>query len=163
MIHPIRPLSVETEKFKSQIKDLSDASELKALSDAIARIERILVHIEDRDKSRATVEREERTAFERFMFGLRDTMKEVSPMVKVKSNVSWIKIESLVNGHKIYISKGKLSVGRVESTMPTWMINGAIRPGFKNGKISSWLPPTVDAVKQALKLLIDPKLKDIDD
>ncbi len=127
---------------------------LKAIDGAVARIETIL-------RDMAEAERAERnmTAFERFMHSLRATLEQAGPLLSVRSNVSWIKIESRVNGHKIYVSKGKVAVGRVDSTLPAELVPGAKRAETYNGRIASWIPADVERVKNAIDLLVDDRME----
>lgn len=122
---------------------------LRVIDNALSRIEHIM------DGMRA----EERTpaAFEEFMAALAKPLRRAGDSIRVKDNVTWVKIEGK-NGHKVYISKGKKVVGRVDSTLPSSMIPGA-KPAEKyNGKIITWLPATVRAVSLAIELLSDPTL-----
>ena len=117
---------------------------LKVIELSIARIEHLLAELETG---------EGRIAFKRFMSYLQDPLTKVKGMVRIKNNASWVKIESILNGHRIYISKGKVAVGRVDSTLPPELIEGAKAPGRRNGRIASWIPAEPAAVAAAIQLL----------
>lgn len=121
---------------------------LAAIDKAVGQIERILADMEKQDHTEST-----RVAFQRFMLDLAPALKGMGDRIRVQHNVSWIKIESMVNGHKVYISKNKLAVGRVDSTLPPELVPGARHAGRYNGRISSWLPADVGAVSEAIVLL----------
>lgn len=121
---------------------------LKAIDTTLARIDRVLADMEAQDKRESTSR-----AFERFMVNLSPSLRGMDSLVKIENNVSWIKVQSLVNGHKVYISKGKLAVGRVDSTLPPDLLPGALHPTRYNGRIASWLPADVKVVARAIMLL----------
>lgn len=121
---------------------------MRDLAKSIADAERLLALIEQ-----APAVQEERMAFHAFMSRLEPTIRECSDRVKVISNVSWIKIEGLTTRHKVYISKGKLAVNRVDSTLPPEAVPGAVVPTGKNGRIASWLPADAESVAYAVRLI----------
>lgn len=121
---------------------------LRAIDQAVSQIESILGDMEVQDRRAQS-----KAAFHRFMVNLGPAMTSVAGKIRIQHNVSWIKIESLVNGHKVYISKGKLAVGRVDSTLPPNLVSGARHAGRYNGRISSWIPADVESVGRAILLL----------
>lgn len=92
-------------------------------------------------------------AFQGFMARLAEAIDRGGRTLHVTENAAWVKIESTKNGHKIYISKGKNQVNRVESTLPPEIITGATEPGRPNGRIASWIPAEVGAVEEAIDAL----------
>jgi hypothetical protein len=90
-------------------------------------------------------------AFEAFMSKLDSTIRKYSDRVKITELEGWMKIEGR-QGHKVYITKTKTVVNRVESTLDPDLIKGAT-PMAGNGKIASVLPATVRAVNEAIQLL----------
>lgn len=102
--------------------------------------------------------RGDRMSFDAFMDALEGALSRSVQRVRVTAGSSFVKLESVRNGHRVYISKGKLAVGRVDSTLPPESIPGAKSPGFRNGKIASWLPPEPDAVAKAIELLASDSL-----
>jgi hypothetical protein len=59
-------------------------------------------------------------------------------------NKGWVRFESSVNGHKVYVPKSELRMGMAETTLPVLHRNGA-RPMAKvNGKIVCKVLPDVD-------------------
>ena len=124
---------------------------------AVAQIEMIMGTVEsDRDRDGIT---ESQAAFRQFMAALQAAIEEVGPAVEVSQTVGWVKIESMRNGHKVYVSKGKLAVGRIDSTLPPGLVTGSQKPGRYNGRIASWLPADTGAVAEAIRLLADSSLK----
>src|SRR5687767_6657713 len=85
---------------------------------AISRIEKIMGRAESEDWPMT----ESQAAFRRFMAKLGEAIDEVGPAVEVTQNVAWVKIQSLRSGHK-----GKLAVGRIDSTLPPELVPGAQR------------------------------------
>lgn len=127
---------------------------LSAIDRAVGQIERILADMEVQDKRQAND-----AAFQRFMVELAPALKGLGDRIRIQHNVSWIKIESMVNGHKVYISKGKLAVGRIDSTLPPDLVPGARHAGRYNGRIASWLPADPDSVSKAITLLGSEQVK----
>lgn len=133
-------------------------SVLNLIEQVVARVERVLREMEMEDGEREERATEGQVAFERFMARLKAPIEAAHGRVSVKSNVAWIKIESRVNGHKVYISKGKFNVGRVDSTIPHELILGARRAPEGNGRIASWLPADEQTVAEAIELLGDDRM-----
>ena len=79
-------------------------------------------------------------------------------------NKGWVRFESTVNGHKIYVPKSQVRVGMLDTTLPVGHLNGARDLGAKrdgtarvNGKIMCRFMPDVDLVtKTLLPLMADP-------
>jgi hypothetical protein len=133
---------------------LSKEQTLDAVDKALTRIEAILTEMEARTEPEAREERESsRAAFRRFMDELRGPISRQRGRVRVSETLGFMKITSLVNGHRLYISKGKVRVGRVDSTLPLGLVPGAVRPTYHNGKIASWLPANAEAVGKAIEVL----------
>jgi hypothetical protein len=95
----------------------------------------------------------EPSAYEEFMAALETALDRVADRIQVSERKGWIKIESLVNGHKVYIAKSKTAVSRIESTIPANRIKGAAEPDRANGRISSWIPADPNLVAQAIEIL----------
>lgn len=93
-------------------------------------------------------------AFEEFMAQLEGVIRKAGDNVDVTEHSRWVKIESMKNGHKIYIAKGKNQVSRIESTLPPNLVPGAVEPDRKNGRIASYLPPDPKAVSVAIRQLV---------
>ncbi len=95
-----------------------------------------------------------RMSFEQFMAALQDPIRRAGPKIRVTEITGWIKIEGQ-QGHKLYVSKTKTGVSRVESTLSPEMIDGALPPDRRNGRIASWIPAQVGPVADAIDLLAD--------
>lgn len=95
-----------------------------------------------------------KVAFEEFMAQLSGALRRGGGNLDVSENAAWVKIESLKNGHKIYVAKGKTSVNRVESTLPPNLVPGATEPDRKNGRIVSFLPADPKVIGEALRFLL---------
>lgn len=95
-----------------------------------------------------------RPAFEQFMAALKDPLRRAGKRVRVTEIKGWVKIEGQ-QGHKVYISKTKTGVSRVESTLDPSMIEGAQPPDRPNGRIASWIPAYPDVVGEAIGLLAE--------
>ena len=91
-------------------------------------------------------------AFEEFLTRLQGVINEIAA-VRVQDRAGWIKIENFTTGHKVYINKGVTAVTRVESSLPPDAVKGAQAPEFYNGRIASLIPPTVEAVSEAIRAL----------
>ncbi len=98
---------------------------------------------------------EHRLAYEEFIAKLEPIIRNLGSKVTMTPNKSFIKFESRVNGHRLYISKGKTAVGRVECTLPPGSVDGATEPDRPNGRIASWLPVNHEVVGAALEKLGD--------
>lgn len=96
-----------------------------------------------------------------FMARLQGVLKQVGKRVSVSENASFMKLESQVNGHKIYLSKGKTVVGRVESTLGVDQVNGAVAAERPNGRIQSWIPADVNAVAEGIRRLASDKTEPV--
>lgn len=105
----------------------------------------VIATLSDQDVAEAPM------AFEAFMGKLGDVLKRAGESVRVTELEGWIKIEGK-QGHKVYITKTKTVVNRVESTLDPDLIKGAT-PMAGNGRIASVLPPNTRAVGEAIKLL----------
>lgn len=72
-------------------------------------------------------------------------------------NKGWVRFESAVNGHKVYVPKSVGRMGMVETTLPIQHLNGA-RPLPKvNGKIMCrHLPDATLLVGNTADLMADP-------
>lgn len=133
---------------------LSIEQTLDAIDDALRRIDAIMAELGDRQGTGgATATAPERTAFRRFMASLVAPLARQGKRLRVTETGTHVKIESLVNGHRLYVSKGKVRVGRVDSTLPPALIPGAVRPTHHNGRIVSWIPTTPEHVTAAIELL----------
>jgi hypothetical protein len=95
-----------------------------------------------------------KVAFEEFMAQLEGVIRKAGDNIDVTEHSRWVKIESLKNGHKVYIAKGKNQVSRIESTLPPNLVPGAVEPDRKNGRIASYLPPDPKAVSVAIRQLV---------
>jgi len=104
------------------------------------------------DMSDQDQEGEAPMAFEAFMAKLQDAIKRAGDRVEVNDLDGWVKIEGVQNGHKIYVSKTKTVVNRVESTLDPDLIRGAT-PRSGNGRIASVLPADTRSVGEAIGLL----------
>ncbi len=125
---------------------------LDAVDSALARIELIMKTVDERSHGGDGRERE-RHAFHRFMDALKGPLTRYGARIEVRENRNFVKLESKINGHRVYINKGKVKVGRVDTTLPTNLIPGAVRPTHINGRIMSWIPATVQSVTLAIELL----------
>jgi len=94
-------------------------------------------------------------AFEEFMAALQDAIQSAGNGIRVTDNRGWVKIESTVNGHKVYVAKGKTAVNRIESTLDPNQLSGATEPDRDNGLIRSHLRAEIEVVSQAISLLVD--------
>lgn len=94
-------------------------------------------------------------AFEEFMDELSPSIQRGGNRLRVTLNEGYVKIESLHNGHKVYIAKGVTTVSRVESTIPPSMLDGAAEPDRPNGRIASWIRADVQSVSKAIDFLVD--------
>lgn len=94
--------------------------------------------------------------FDMFMERLRPVMEPLLPWLLVVDNRTWTKVESLRSGHRVYISRGKLAVGRVETTLEPELVPGSLRPPRPNGLIRSFLPADTGAVGQAIRIMCEP-------
>lgn len=102
-----------------------------------------------------TRERDGKSAFEEFMTTLRQPIRQGGNKLRVTDNAGFVKIESLRNGHKIYIAKTKTVVNRIESTIPPDMIMGALEPERDNGRIVSLLPADPAVITDAIHFLVE--------
>ena len=91
-----------------------------------------------------------RAAWEDFLDGLKPALEQAGDHVRVQDRAGWVKIESPTTGHKVYFNKGVTGVTRVESSLPPSAVKGAEEPEFYNGRIASVIPPTVEAVSEAI-------------
>lgn len=98
---------------------------------------------------------EGKVAFEEFMAKMAGTLKKAGNSVEVSEKAGWIKIESTKNGHKIYVSKGKNKVSRIESTLSPDLVEGATEPDRRNGRIASLIPANTEAVESAIDHLVN--------
>lgn len=92
-------------------------------------------------------------SLDQFMAKLRPIIKLAGVRLAVTDNKSWVKI---VGQHdKVYISKGKLSVGRVESTLAPDVVEGSVAPpeDRDNGRIRSWIPADTTSVSAAIRYI----------
>lgn len=131
---------------------LSTEQTLDAVDMALARIEAILAEMEGRGHPKREDGRE---AFLQFMEVLRGPLARQEDRVRVSETSGFVKLTSLVNGHRVYVSKGKLRVGRVDCTLPPGLVPGSVRPTYYNGRIASWLPADTVSVAKAIELLGD--------
>jgi hypothetical protein len=95
-----------------------------------------------------------RAAFEEFMAQLNGVLRKAGDNLTVTEHARWVKIESKVNGHKIYVAKGKNQVNRIESTLPPELVPGAVDPDRKNGRIASYIPADPKAMATAIRALV---------
>ena len=105
----------------------------------------VVAEITDQDIAEAPM------AFEAFMGRLNAVLARYADSLKVTELEGWMKIEG-PQGHKIYITKTKTVVNRVESTLDPDLIKGA-EASTGNGRIASVLPATTKAVAEAVRLL----------
>lgn len=124
---------------------------LEAVDIALSRIEGVLAGIEEAKAGAANTD--SRFAFRQFMARLRKPIAEQEGRVQVVENSAFMQIRSLVNGHRIYVSKGKVVVGRVDSTLPLGYVPGSMHPQHYNGSIRSWIPADIEPVSKAIELL----------
>lgn len=146
--------------------DLSKAAEAAraAASAASTAAEAVVVALESGDVDATLTEMEEsvgaqertasQAAFEEFMAELAGVLKKARDSVSVTEHARWVKIEGVKNGHKVYVSKGKNQVNRIESTLPPNLIPGATEPDRKNGRIASYIPADPKAVATAIRQLV---------
>ncbi len=90
-------------------------------------------------------------SLDQFMAKLRPIIELAGHRIKVTENKSWVKI---VGQHdKIYVARGKLKVGRVESTLTPDVVLGSVAPPQEreNGLIKSWIPADSMAVGEAIR------------
>jgi hypothetical protein len=93
-------------------------------------------------------------AFEAFMAALDSAIKKAGPAIHVSENAGWVKIEGPTQ-QRIYITKTKTLVNRVETTLAPELIEGAEAvPVGSNGKIASRLPADPEIVSEAIRLLV---------
>ena len=128
---------------------LDREKKLVVIDSALSRIETILTEMEAEQASKT----DGRFAFRQFMARLRRPILEQLGRVEVAEHSAFMQIRSRVNGHRIYISKGKLVIGRVDSTLPVGYVPGAVVPKHRNGNIRSWIPADVEVVSKAIELL----------
>ena len=128
---------------------LDQEETLSAVDHALLKLERVLATME----AERAVGPDSSFAFRQFMERLRDPIAAQGGRVTVIENAAFMQIRSAVNGHRLYISKGKTAVGRIESTIPLGYVEGAIAPKHPNGGIRSWIPADVESVSQTIGLL----------
>lgn len=92
-------------------------------------------------------------AWEEFLEALNPFFQEVGGAVRVLDRAGWVKIENPQTGHKLYINKGVTAVTRIESSLPPDAVKGAQAPEFYNGRITSLIPPTVQSVGEAIRVI----------
>jgi len=127
----------------------SHTSRERALSEidsALSRIEGLLTELKGEGPDSGF-------AFRKFMDSLRPAITRLGTRVEVVENSAFMQIRSAVNGHRIYISKGKVVVGRIDSTIPLGYVEGSVPPKHHNGNIRSWIPADTEAVSKAIELL----------
>lgn len=133
---------------------LNKREALDAIDAALTRIEAMLAELESSSEGlRPLGTPDSRVAFQRFMEALRAPLSRQGERISLSETSSFVKLTSRVNGHRIYVSKGKLRVGRVDSTLPLGMVPGSVRPTYHNGRIASWLPADTGAVGLAIEML----------
>ena len=91
-------------------------------------------------------------AFEQFMAALKTTLDRAGEMVTVSENSGWVILEGTFTKQRVLIAKSKTAVTRVASTLSPELIQGAT-PEDGNGRIASWLPPTIASVNEAIRIL----------
>lgn len=96
---------------------------------------------------------EQPTAWEEFLDKLEPFFQEVGDKVRVLDRAGWVKVENPTTGHKLYFNKGVTGVTRVESSLSPDAVKGAAPPEFYNGRITSIIPPTVQAVGEAIRVI----------
>jgi hypothetical protein len=133
-------------------KTVDRGEALRLLAESISKCERLMALLE---RERPT---EDRSAYAAFMRRLAPTLEECGERLRVTPNVTWLKIEGMTTGHRVYISKGKFAVNRVDSTLPPEVVPGAVTPTNRNGRIASWLPADAETVAYAIRLISAPKL-----
>lgn len=94
-----------------------------------------------------------RIAFEQFMAHLTGVLRRYGDKIQVSDNARWVKIESIKNGHKVYVAKGKTQVNRIESTLTPDMVPGSTAPDRVNGRIASYIPADPKSVAEAIRHL----------
>lgn len=72
-------------------------------------------------------------------------------------NKGWVRFESAVNGHKLYVPKSELRMGLCETTLPIGNCNGAKPLPKVNGKIMTRFTPDADLIADTIvDLMTDP-------
>lgn len=76
-------------------------------------------------------------------------------------NANWVRLESAINGHKLYVPKSVTQMGACETTLPVESEPGAIPMAKVNGKIVCRFKPDVDLLSadSVLGLMADPDLR----
>ena len=92
-------------------------------------------------------------AFEELLAEIRPTLEASASDLDVTVNAAWVKVESRVNGHRLYIAKGVRSVNRAQSTLPPESIMGSTVPARRNGRIASQVPATLWGITAAIDLM----------
>ena len=78
--------------------------------------------------------------------------------VKVSENKGWVKIESLVNGHKTYVAKQKAkALVRIETTVDLSGLEGFEPLAKPNGRVAGTITPELLGV--ALEVMADAERK----
>lgn len=145
---------IKQDRFFQAMKKNSVTSQevLRVINEAIAKCELALNLMGEPAANEQAPKSDGQEAFKRFMAALGDALHRAGDMVTVSDNVSWVKIEGR-NGHRVYVAKGKNSVGRVDSTLPPDVVPGAMPAGRRNGRIASWLPASTEAVARAIEII----------
>lgn len=92
-------------------------------------------------------------AWEEFLDKLEPVLQQAGDSIRVLDRAGWVKVENPTTGHKLYFNKGVTGVTRVESSLAPDAVKGAQQPEFYNGRITSIIPPTVEAVSEAIKVI----------
>lgn len=62
-------------------------------------------------------------------------------------NAGWVRLESPVNGHKLYVPKSVTRMGLCETTLPVLNRNGSKHMPKVNGKIVCRVIPEIDVIE----------------
>jgi hypothetical protein len=105
-------------------------------------------------------------AFTTFVAALKSKCEDLGiPLVTTEGtstglpeNKGWVRLESAVNGHKLYVPKSVTKMGPCETTVPCQMKPGSIPMKSFNGKIQTKFQPDVELlVEHVLCLFADPE------
>ncbi len=94
-----------------------------------------------------------RRSFREFIGRLRGPIGDQEGRLEVRERPLRVDIRSLVNGHRVRISCGKLAAGRVETSFPPGCIADASPPTVPSVGTRSWIPADVSSVIEAIGLL----------
>lgn len=96
----------------------------------------------------------EEKAYEIFIRELRLRLgEELWESISVTTQQSWVQFAG--PSDRVYVAKSATISPRVESTLDPDLIEGAVVPDRRNGKIRSLLPSTVEAVARAITIIAD--------